>query len=56
MLCGRHKTPQVVPHDGFENHFNAQLVDLLREIERVRIHAEGREQLGANRNDLGVHP
>jgi hypothetical protein len=30
-------------------------VQLLGEIERIRIHAEGREQLGANRDNFGVH-
>ncbi len=55
MLRGRNQALEIVADHTLENHLNAQLIDLLGEIERVRIHAEGREQLGAHRDDLSVH-
>ena len=55
MLRGRNQTTEIVPHHALENHFNAKLIDLLGKVERICIHAEGRQQLGANRDDLGVH-
>ena len=55
MLCRLDQAPEIIPHHALENYLNAYLVDLLGEIERVRIHAEGRQQFGANRDDLSVH-
>ena len=47
--------PQIVAHYGLEHYFDAQLVELFGEIERVGVHAEGSQQLGANGDDLRVH-
>ena len=44
-----------VADDGLENHFNAQLVELLGQIKRVRVLTERSQQLRANGDDLGVH-
>ena len=55
MLRGLDQALQIVTHDAFEDHFDAQVVDLFGEIKRIGICAEGCEQFGANRNDLGVH-
>ena len=55
MLRGGGQAPEIVPHNAFENYFNAELVDLLGEIQRVCIHAERRQQFGADRDDFGVH-
>ena len=43
MLRGRNQALEIIADHALENYFNAQLIDLLGEIERVRIHAEGRE-------------
>jgi hypothetical protein len=55
VLRGRNQTFEIVAHHALENYFNPQLIDLLGEIKRIRIHAEGRQQFGANRNDFSVH-
>jgi hypothetical protein len=55
MLRSRKQPPHVISDYTLEHNFDAELINLLRKVERVRIHAEGREQFGANRNDLGVH-
>ena len=47
--------PKVVAHNAFENYVDAQQVELFGEIERVGVHAEGREHLGTHRNDFGIH-
>ena len=44
-----------IADDGLEDHFNAQLVELLGQIKRVGVLTEGGQQLGANGDDLGVH-
>jgi hypothetical protein len=46
---------QTIADDAFENYVNAQQVELLGEVERIGVHAEGREHLGTHRNDLGIH-
>jgi hypothetical protein len=55
MLRRLNQPFEIVAHHALENHFNAQLIDLLGEIERIRIRAEGRQQLRADRDDLGIH-
>ena len=45
----------VVAHDGFENHIDAEQVELFREVEGIRVLAEGSQQLRADGNDLGIH-
>jgi hypothetical protein len=55
MFRGCNQALAIVADHSFEDHVNAQQIDLLGEIEGVRIHAERREQLGANRDDLSVH-
>ena len=45
----------VVANDGFEVDNNAQLVQAFGEVKRVRVLPKGREQLGADGDDLGVH-
>ena len=45
----------VVAHDGFENHFDAQVVQLLGEKEGVGVLAVWRQHFGADRDDLCVH-
>ena len=49
------ETLAVVAHDGLEDHLDAQLVQLFREIEGVRVLTEGSQQLRADGDDLGVH-
>ena len=55
MLRGCDQAPEIVSYNALEDHLDAQSIDLLGEIERIRIHAEWRQQLGTNRNDLSVH-
>jgi hypothetical protein len=43
VLRGCDETPEIVADYAFENHFNAQQVDLLGELERIRVHPEGRQ-------------
>jgi hypothetical protein len=43
VLRGGSQTPEVVSNDAFENHLDAELIHLLGEIERIGIHAEGRQ-------------
>ena len=45
----------IVPHNGFENHFHAQLVKFFGEVKGIRILTERSQQLRANGDDLGVH-
>ena len=45
----------VVADDGLENHIDAQQVELFREVEGIRVLAEGSQQLRADGDDLGVH-
>jgi len=44
-----------VADNGLENHLNTELVKFFCEVERVRVLAEGRQQLRADGNDLGIH-
>jgi hypothetical protein len=55
MLRGGNQARKIVSHHALENHFSAELVDLLGKVERIRIHAEGRQQLRPNRDNLSVH-
>ena len=55
MLRGGSQALEIVPYNALENYFDAELVDLLGEIQRVCIHAERRQQFGADRDDFGVH-
>src|SRR5579863_9271080 len=45
MLRGFNQAFAIVANNAFEDYFNTQLIDLLGEIERVRVHAEGCQQL-----------
>ena len=55
MLRGSNQPPQVVSHDALENDVNSQLVELIREIQGIGIHAVGSQHLGTHRDDFGVH-
>ena len=55
VLRGRHEAAAVVADDAFEDYIDAEQVELLGEVERVGVHAVGSEQLGAHRDDFGVH-
>jgi len=55
VLRGLNQAFEVIADHALENYLNTQLVNLLGEKKRVCIHAEGSQQLGAYRNDLGVH-
>ena len=55
MLRGFDQATQIIADDTFENYVNAQQVELLGEVERVGVHAEGREHLRAHRDDFGIH-
>ena len=55
MLRGCNQPRQVVAHNALENYFHAKLVELLGEVKRVGVAAERREQLGADRDNFGVH-
>ena len=52
---GFDQATQIIADDALENYVNAQQVELLGEVERVGVHAEGREHLGAHRDDFGIH-
>ena len=43
MLRGCDQTPEVVSYDALENYLDAELVQLLGEVKRIGIHAEGRQ-------------
>ncbi len=45
----------VIADDGFENYFNAELVQLLSQIKGVRVLPEGCQQLRADGDDLSIH-
>jgi hypothetical protein len=53
MLRGCNQTWQVVADDALEDYFHAELVQLLGEVERIGVAAEGREQFRADRDNLG---
>ena len=55
VLCCGNEAPPIVADDTLENYVDAQQIELLGEVERVGVHAEGREHLGTHRNDFGVH-
>ena len=44
-----------VAHDGLENYLDAQQIQLFREVKGIRVLTEGRQQLRANGDDLGIH-
>ena len=44
-----------IAHNGLETYFHAQPVELRGEEERVRVLAEGCQQLRSDGNDLSVH-
>ncbi len=52
---GGDEVAEIVADDAFENYVDAQQVELLGEVERIGVHAVGREHFGAHRNDFGVH-
>ena len=45
----------VVADDALGDHFDAELVQLIGEVERVGVEAIGSEHLAADRDDFGVH-
>ena len=55
MLRGRDQLAKIVADDALEDDVNAEQVELLGEVERVGVHAVGREHLGAYRDDFGIH-
>ena len=55
VLRRRYQAPQIVADNAFENYVDAQQVELLGEVERVGVHAVGREHLGTHRNDFSIH-
>jgi hypothetical protein len=44
-----------IANDGFEGDDNADLVELLRQVEGVGVLTEGGEHLGADGDDFGFH-
>ena len=55
VLGGAHEVAEIVADDALENHVDAQPVELLGQVERVGVHAEGCEHLGTHRDDFSVH-
>jgi hypothetical protein len=55
VLHGCNQAGQVVANDALEDHLDTQLVELLSQVKRISVAAGGREQFGADRDDLGVH-
>ena len=55
VLRGGYQAAQIVADDALENYVDAQQVELFGEVQRVGVHAEGREHLGTHRNDFGIH-
>ena len=55
MLSGGHELAEIVSDDAFEDDFDAELVELLGEIERIGVHAVGSEEFGTYRDDFCVH-
>ena len=55
MLSGGDELAEIVSDDAFENDFDAELVELLGEVERIGVHAVGSEEFGTYRDDFGVH-
>ena len=55
VLCGGNQMTEVIADDAFENYIDSEQVELLGQVERVRVHAVGSEHLGPDRNDFGVH-
>lgn len=55
MLRGGDQPFEIVSDHAFENYFDAELIELIGEIEGIRIGTKRREQFGADCNDLGVH-
>ena len=55
VLRGGYEAAQIVAYNAFENYVDAQKIELFGEIERIGVHAEGREHFGTHRNDFSVH-
>jgi hypothetical protein len=55
MLRGRDQSAEIISDHALKNDFDSQFVDLFGKKQRVRIHAEGREQFRSHRDDLGIH-
>ena len=55
MLRSGNQPGPIIANNTLEDHLDAELIQLLGEVERVGIHAEGREQLGSHRDDFGIH-
>jgi hypothetical protein len=45
----------VIADDGLKNDFDAKLVELLGQVQRVRILTERGQQLGADGDNLSIH-
>ena len=45
----------IVPDDRFADHLDAELVQLFRQEERVRVHSVGSQQFRTNRDDFRFH-
>ena len=45
----------IVSHDALGYDLDSKRVQLIGEVERIRIHALGSEQFGADRDNLGLH-
>ena len=52
---GGDQTAEVISDNAFEDDIDTQQVELLGEVERIGVQAEGCEHLGTHRNDLSVH-
>src|SRR5262249_33940315 len=50
-----HDVLQAIADDGLEGDLDPEFVELLSEIQRVRVLAEGCQQLRTDRYDLGYH-
>ena len=55
MLRGGHELAEIISDDTFEDDFDAELVELLSEVERVGVHTVGSEEFRTHRDDLCVH-
>ena len=55
MLGCCYHPAQAVSNHAFENDINPQPVELIRQIQRVGVHAVGSEHLGAYRDNFSVH-
>src|SRR4029077_20598858 len=53
--CAPSKVLAAISNNGLEDHFHPELIEFFGEIQRVRILAERRQQVGADSNDFGIH-